>query len=160
MKPFTLQEIAAACGGQYVGSEEMKSARVTSVERDSRQIKDGSLFLAIKGGRVDGHDFIEKCYEQGAVCALCEKAPANAEKPYILVPSTLDALDAAGIARIGAGSAQTSAKAASAPDVPAPSSVSSNPPAAKKYASAPDETAVIAQPSFLYCFVAYSATAA
>ena len=92
MKPFTLQEIAAACGGQYVGSEEMKSARVTSVERDSRQIKDGSLFLAIKGGRVDGHDFIEKCYEQGAVCALCEKAPANAEKPYILVPSTLDAV--------------------------------------------------------------------
>ena len=92
MKPFTLQEIAAACGGQYVGSEEMKSARVTSVERDSRQIKDGSLFLAIKGGRVDGHDFIEKCYEQGAVCALCEKAPANAEKPYILVDSTLEAV--------------------------------------------------------------------
>ena len=53
MLPFTLSEIAAACGGKYVGSDEMKSECITSVERDSRNIKDGSLFLAIKGGRVD-----------------------------------------------------------------------------------------------------------
>ena len=92
MKPFTLAEIAAACGGKSVGSEEMKSATVTSVERDSRQIQDGSLFLAIKGGRVDGHDYIQKCYDSGAVCVICEQAPANAPKPYILVPSTLDAV--------------------------------------------------------------------
>ena len=92
MKPFTLAEIAEACGGIYVGSEEMKSAVITSVERDSRQIKDGSLFLAIKGGRVDGHDFIQKCYDSGAVCAICETAPLRAEKPFILVPSTLEAV--------------------------------------------------------------------
>lgn len=92
MKPFTLAEIAAACGGIYVGSEEMKGATVTSVERDSRQIKDGSLFLAIKGERVDGHDFIQKCYDSGAICAVCETAPLQAEKPYILVPSTLEAV--------------------------------------------------------------------
>jgi UDP-N-acetylmuramoyl-tripeptide--D-alanyl-D-alanine ligase len=55
-------------------------------------IKNGSLFLAIKGERVDGHDFIEKCYEAGAICAVCEKAPENAVKPYILVDSTLDAV--------------------------------------------------------------------
>ena len=92
MKPFTLEEIAAACGGTYVGSDAMKSAVITSVERDSRQIKDGSLFLAIKGERVDGHDFIQKCYDSGAVCAICEKAPQAADKPYILVSSTLDAV--------------------------------------------------------------------
>ena len=92
MKPFTLAEIAEACGGIYVGSEEMKSAVITSVERDSRQIKDGSLFLAIKGERVDGHDFIQKCYDSGAVCAICETAPLRAEKPFILVPSTLEAV--------------------------------------------------------------------
>ena len=92
MKPFTLAEIAAACGGEYVGSDAMRSAVITSVERDSRQIKDGSLFLAIPGERVDGHDYIEKCYDSGAVCAVCEKAPKNAKKPYILVPSTLEAV--------------------------------------------------------------------
>ncbi len=92
MKRFTLEEIALSCNGKYVGSESDKSTPITSVERDSRQIKDGSLFLAIKGERVDGHDYIEKCFESGAVCAICEKAPENASKPYILVDSTLEAV--------------------------------------------------------------------
>ena len=92
MKDFTLAEIAKACNGEYVGDESLKNTKITSVERDSRQVKNGSLFLAIKGERVDGHDFIEKCFAQGAVCALCEKAPENATKPCIVVTSTLDAV--------------------------------------------------------------------
>ena len=56
MKKFTLEEIAAACGGKYVGDENLKSTAISSVERDSRCIKENSLFLAIKGERVDGHD--------------------------------------------------------------------------------------------------------
>ena len=92
MKHFTLEEIARACGGKYVGNEDMKNTPITSVERDSREIKDGSLFLAIKGERVDGHDYIEKCYQSGAVCAICERPVENAQKPYILVESTLEAV--------------------------------------------------------------------
>lgn len=92
MKPFTLEEIAIACGGKYIGDESLKQNTITSVERDSRAIKEGSLFLAIKGERVDGHDFIEKCYDAGAVCAICEKAPKNCSKPYILVDATLEAV--------------------------------------------------------------------
>ena len=92
LKKFTLEEIAAACCGTYVGDEALKGSAITSVERDSRQVKDGSLFLAIKGERVDGHDFIEKCYEKGALCAICERAPSNPTKPYILVGSTLEAV--------------------------------------------------------------------
>ena len=92
MKDFTLAEIAKACNGEYVGDESLKNTKITSVERDSRQVNNGSLFLAIKGERVDGHDFIEKCFAQGAVCALCEKAPENATKPCIVVSSTLDAV--------------------------------------------------------------------
>lgn len=92
MKKFTLGEIAESCGGKFVGNESDKNIAITSVERDSRQIKDGSLFLAIKGERVDGHDYIEKCFASGAVCAVCEKTPVNATKPYILVDSTLDAV--------------------------------------------------------------------
>ena len=92
MKHFTLEEIAAACGGKYVGDERLKHTAITSVERDSRQIKNGSLFLAIKGERADGHDFINRCYNDGAVCAICEREPENAVKPYILVKSTLEAV--------------------------------------------------------------------
>lgn len=92
MKKFTLGEIAESCGGKFVGLDSDKNIEITSVERDSRQIKDGSLFLAIKGERVDGHDYIEKCFAAGAVCTVCEKPPVNAEKPYILVDSTLEAV--------------------------------------------------------------------
>lgn len=92
MKKFTLGEIACACGGNFVGNDSDKNIEITSVERDSRQIKDGSLFLAIRGERVDGHDYIEKCFASGAVCAVCEKVPDNATKPYILVDSTLEAV--------------------------------------------------------------------
>lgn len=92
MKKFTLGEIAESCGGKFVGNESDKNIEITSVERDSRQVKDGSLFLAIRGERVDGHDYIEKCFASGAVCAVCEKPLVNASKPYILVDSTLDAV--------------------------------------------------------------------
>jgi UDP-N-acetylmuramoyl-tripeptide--D-alanyl-D-alanine ligase len=92
MKRFTLSQIADACGGTYIGEHSLKETPVSSIERDSRNIKENSLFLAIKGARVDGHDFIEKCYEDGAICALCEKPPVNPVKPYILVDSTLTAV--------------------------------------------------------------------
>ena len=92
MKKFTLGEIAESCGGKFVGLDSDKNIEITSVERDSRQIKQNSLFLAIKGERVDGHDYIEKCYDAGAICAVCEKAPKNPTKPYILVDSTLEAV--------------------------------------------------------------------
>lgn len=94
MKKFTLKQVANACNGKFVGDEKFLDFPIISVERDSRQIKDGSLFLAIKGTKVDGHDFIEKCYDLGAVCALCEKPPKNPVKPYILVDSTLEAVKA------------------------------------------------------------------
>ena len=88
MKPITLKEIATSCGGQLFGNE---NAIVTSIVTDSRQAKENTLFSAIKGERVDGHNFIEQCIKAGAVCALCEEKP-QVECNYILVGSTLDAL--------------------------------------------------------------------
>lgn len=92
MKSFTLFQAAKACGGIFCGSEQDKNITVKSVVTDSRKITEGSLFIAIKGERVDGHDFIEQCFDKGAVCALCEKPPKTENKPYILVKSTLTAI--------------------------------------------------------------------
>lgn len=92
MKSFTLEEIALACGGMFAGSESDKKTEITSVERDSRAVKQGSLFLAIKGERVDGHDYIKQCFQSGAACVICEKPPLDCDKPYILVDSTLEAV--------------------------------------------------------------------
>ena len=92
MKNMTLQNIALACGGEYHGSEEAKSRTVSSVTTDSRQAGEGSLFIAIKGERVDAHRFIPAVFEQGALCVLCEQEPAEAKGPYIQVESTLQAV--------------------------------------------------------------------
>lgn len=44
---------------------------------DSRQVQKGSLFVAISGTKVDGHDFIEKAIELGAIAIFCEQLPEN-----------------------------------------------------------------------------------
>ena len=48
---------------------------ITGVNIDSRKIEKGHLFVAIKGTQTDGHRFIPKAIEQGAVAVLCEDLP-------------------------------------------------------------------------------------
>jgi UDP-N-acetylmuramoyl-L-alanyl-D-glutamate--2,6-diaminopimelate ligase len=65
---------------------------VTGVNIDSRRIEAGHLFVAIPGTQTDGHKFIPKAVEQGAVAVLCEYFP-NKREPgvtYIAVASTED----------------------------------------------------------------------
>ena len=42
---------------------------------DSRTVREGSLFIAIRGTQVDGHDFIYSVVEKGAVAIVCEELP-------------------------------------------------------------------------------------
>jgi UDP-N-acetylmuramoyl-L-alanyl-D-glutamate--2,6-diaminopimelate ligase len=65
---------------------------ITGVNIDSRRIRDGHLFVAIPGTQTDGHKFIPKAIEQGAVAVMCEYIP-NVRTPgvtYIVVESTED----------------------------------------------------------------------
>lgn len=91
MKSFTLGQALDACKGKYFGEMDLLSTELSSIVTDSRKVKKDSLFAAIVGERVDGHSFIAQCIEVGAVCALCEKAPAD-NVPYILVENTKQAL--------------------------------------------------------------------
>lgn len=92
MPYMTLENIARACGGVYHGAAELLQREVTGIVTDSRQAGEGSLFVAIKGERVDGHRFIPAVFEQGAMAVLCEDAPQMDGCAYIQVPSTLDAI--------------------------------------------------------------------
>ena len=67
---------------------------ITGVNIDSRKIKDGHLFVAMKGTQVDGHKFIGKAIESGAKAILCEDMPQekNGGVCYIQVASTEDAV--------------------------------------------------------------------
>lgn len=90
MVPFTVAQAAAACGGKYVGDEGVLKQSFAGVTIDSRAVKQGFLFIPVKGEKFDGHDFIPAAFNAGALCSLSERPLETT--PYILVGSTLDAL--------------------------------------------------------------------
>lgn len=92
MKHMTLAEIAKACRGTCHGDGLLAAQEVSSVTIDSRKVQKGSLFIAIKGARVDGHDLIPQTVEAGALCALSEKDLGETAFPYIRVDSCRQAL--------------------------------------------------------------------
>ena len=63
---------------------------VSGVEIDSRKVTEGGLFVAMKGTQVDGHRFIPKAIELGAVAVLCEDLPEERQEgvTYVQVAST------------------------------------------------------------------------
>ena len=64
---------------------------ITGINIDSRKIQPGHLFVAIKGTQTDGHAYIEKAIQLGAVAILCEDLPTVCEgATYIQVASTED----------------------------------------------------------------------
>ena len=68
---------------------------ITGVQYDSRQVTPGALFVAISGFQTDGHKYIPKAMENGAVCVVCEKKPET-DIPYVLVSNARSALAALG----------------------------------------------------------------
>ena len=76
---------------RIIGNDDVE---ITGVNIDSRRIKTGHLFVAMKGTQVDGHLFIGKAIELGAISVLCEDLPEVLQKgiTYVQVESTEDAV--------------------------------------------------------------------
>ena len=94
MKPFTLRDALKAVDGRWFGNEAALDAVVERVTSDSRTAGPGTLFIALKGARVDGHDFMAPCIRAGAVACLSQREPGPDERPAIVVDSTLRATGA------------------------------------------------------------------
>lgn len=97
MKNMTLSRIAEAVNGTLYmdnmsmgGEKEIKEIKGAVI--DSRQVEEDFLFIATKGNKVDGHDFIPSVFEKGALGVICEKAPEHAAGPYIVVKDSFQAL--------------------------------------------------------------------
>ena len=87
MRPMGLAEIEQAVHGRLVAAEGIASngAMATSACSDSRQVREGPVFVAIAGERVDGHDFVSKVGAQGAVAAVVEHEVADEGVPQHVV---------------------------------------------------------------------------
>lgn len=92
MQGMTIEKLAAVCHGRYYGEESAKSKEISMITIDSRTVEKNSLFVAIRGERVDGNTFVEGAYADGALCCMSEEAPKDCKKPYIVVDSCYQAL--------------------------------------------------------------------
>lgn len=88
---YSIAELIAATGGTAEG---VSAEAVSSISIDSREIAPGALFVAIRGESFDGHDFIGKAIDAGAVAALVsrEKADGLSGLPLIIAEDALEGL--------------------------------------------------------------------
>jgi UDP-N-acetylmuramoyl-L-alanyl-D-glutamate--2,6-diaminopimelate ligase len=61
---------------------------ISSVTFDSRTVKKDSLFVATKGTTVDGHEYIQKAIQNGAIAIVCEQLPTQLEETVTYVKVT------------------------------------------------------------------------
>ena len=93
MRAFLLAEACQWLQGRWAGSKvKPEQVRFSGVSTDTRSVTVGQLFVALRGDRFDGHQFIEQARKQGAVAAVVDCADESVSLPQIVVPDTLAAL--------------------------------------------------------------------
>jgi UDP-N-acetylmuramoyl-tripeptide--D-alanyl-D-alanine ligase len=97
---LTKPDILALPHHKAIGFDGLKNFKIHGISIDSRTIKAGELFIAIRGDQFDGHNFISKAIEMGAAGIIVERrwAEANATMmvsihiPRLTVENTIHAL--------------------------------------------------------------------
>lgn len=86
---FTTEEIAKVTGGALAGGD----VRVESVSTDTRTLEKGALFIAIKGERFDGNDYIKQAAAAGAAAAVSDMKAGSVKTsiPVIYVRNSREA---------------------------------------------------------------------
>jgi UDP-N-acetylmuramoyl-tripeptide--D-alanyl-D-alanine ligase len=95
---WTLDTIAAALAGEAVGKLPHGPAELTGITTDTRKIGKGNAFLALRGERFDGHDYLRDAVRDGAAALIVSRAPKvdTLGVPIFEVRDTLVALGALG----------------------------------------------------------------
>lgn len=93
---FSLGEVAAACSGE-LGGNAVAALEIYGVSTDTRTLNEGTLFVALRGERFDGHRFIDQAATLGARAAIVDSAfTAATSLPLVRVEDTLQAFGALG----------------------------------------------------------------
>jgi len=79
-------------GGRAIGPAGVAGVMVSGLTYDSRAVRPGSLFVAVPGAHVDGHEFVARAADAGAVAALVERPVDGVALPQLVVERTQPAL--------------------------------------------------------------------
>ena len=92
MKGFTISQAAAACQGR-ISRPDYADRELGRVVIDSRRVQPGDLFVAFRGEKADGHDYIPTAFDKGAACCLAERVPEGETRPVLLAEDVQKALE-------------------------------------------------------------------
>ena len=84
MKNMTLEKIAKVTEGKLFvpeGFEGVEKKEIQGAVNDNRKVEKDYLFIPMVGARVDGHDFIEGAFKDGALATLSERELENPLNP-------------------------------------------------------------------------------
>ena len=89
----SLNEIIANIPVAVTADRSVEGLKVSGITLDSREVKPGFIFTALKGLNQDGHEYIDKAIEQGAVAILSNRTPGKSYAvPFLTVNNTREAL--------------------------------------------------------------------
>lgn len=87
-RPRPLGELLPAVEGVEM-SAAPEGVRVRGITAHSQKVREGDIFVAIRGTRTDGHDFVEEAVRRGAAAVVVERSPAEApEVAVVRVPDS------------------------------------------------------------------------
>ncbi len=89
-----MEDVARFCAGELYDYTKDGKCSAKYVCTDSREADAETLFIATRGERVDGHDYIVSALESGCRCVLCEYVPTNIagrEAAFVTVENSFDA---------------------------------------------------------------------
>ena len=97
---LTKADLLAVDYVEALGFDDAGSFAATGVSTDSRSVKSGDVFIAIRGGKFDGHNFVTSAIEQGAAAVIVDRKWADANKrmmisvnvPRLIAEDTIHAL--------------------------------------------------------------------
>lgn len=90
MNPLSLSQIAGMSASTIVAGD--PSAQVLRICKDTREIRRGDLYVALRGGNFDGNTFLAEAAAKGAVGALCDEEPPTGLPSHFGILSAADAL--------------------------------------------------------------------
>lgn len=87
----TLDQLITILGASFQKLPDLVAKGITT---DTRSIQPGEIFLALRGEKFDGHDFVRSAIEQGAIAAIVDDQFEAGDLPVLIVSDTLQAYQA------------------------------------------------------------------
>ena len=94
MNKVNMSDVSRFCGGDLYDFTSDGNSFFEYVCTDSREADENTMFVATRGERVDGHDYIAKAIELGCRCILCEYVPSDIkgkDAAFVVVENSIDA---------------------------------------------------------------------